>query len=355
MSLPPTLRPADEIWSESRRHLEWSQGFALFFLFGRPHAIALIRDRLVDTLRLRSLTLQRVVPDDAGAAPEQVIGSVLNASNPLNAIGAPLWVELDRHPDDPTWDHARSRVLTALNERRFLLERDIRRPVIFVLPLGYRRPALEIAPDLWQVRTFSADVGEATDSADVVQPSAERGEQESVPLATPTERAGTLLASVQEWDRIKESDPERVALSQGWLTVSEAMRRGEVLLAHRVAREVVEVARLRQQRDARGSRAAHRELVVSLGYFGDAASRLGQWEEAERAYREGLELAQRVLAMSGETPETLRDKGALLERIGDIVRERGRLEEAERVYRERLDLARRILAMRGRRRRRSVT
>ena len=345
MSLPPALQPADEIWSDLRRHLEWSHGFSLFFLFGRPRGTALIRDRLVDTLRLRSLTLQQVIPSDADAAPEQVISAVLNASDPLNAIGALLWVELDRSPDDPIWNHARSWVLTALNERRYLLERDVRRPVIFVLPLGYRRIALEIAPDLWQVRTFSADVGEAADAAGGAYHAPDRREQQIVPVITLAERADGPPVSVREWGRIKGSDPARVALAQGWVAASDAERLGDLSLAQRIAREVVDIARLRQQRGTPRPGVADRELSASLERMGDVAGKLGRWKEAEGAYREGLELARKILAAGGETPEALRDVSVSLNKVGDVARELGRLEEAQRAYWEGLELARKILAV----------
>ena len=146
MPLPPALQPADEIWSELRRHLEWSAGFSLVFLFGRPRALAHVRSRLIEALRFRSLFLQIVAPTDANTAPEDVLNAVLRPPPGVDDNGAPVWIELDRSPDDPAWNQARSRVLALLNERRYLLERDVRRPMILALPVDYRRPLSRSLP-----------------------------------------------------------------------------------------------------------------------------------------------------------------------------------------------------------------
>jgi tetratricopeptide (TPR) repeat protein len=67
---------------------------------------------------------------------------------------------------------------------------------------------------------------------------------------------------------------------------------------------------------------------------------LGRLEEAERAYREGLELQRKILAGSGETPAALRDASVSLNRVGDVARDLGRLEEAKRAYQESAHLSR---------------
>ena len=346
MSLPPALQPADEIWSELRRHLEWSAGFSLVFLFGRRRALAHVRSRLIEALRFRSLFLQVVAPADANTAPEDVLNAVLRPPPGVDDSGAPVWIELERSPDDPAWNQARSRVLALLNERRYLLERDVRRPMILALPVDYRRAALEIAPDLWHVRSFSAAVGEAPvrsdrDQLPIVQ------EREGVAPATLREPSGAPLPAVLEWDRVKGSDPWRVSLASGAFAVEEAERAGDISHAHRVAREVVEIARLRMKNGNLPPGAAERELSVSLNDLGDAARVLGRLEEAEQAYREALELRRRVLAIRGETPEALRDVSLSLGRVGDVARVLGRLEEAEQVYCEGLELARGGLTVRG--------
>ena len=312
MSLPPALKLVDEIWPELRRHLEWSQGFSLFFLFGRPRALAAIRERLVDALRLRSLPLQEIAPDSAGAAPEEVVGSVLDASRPLNEIGAPVWVALDRHADDPAWNEARGRILASLNERRYLVERNVQRPLLMVLPVGYRPTALEIAPDLWAVRTFSADVGDVGYVADATGLADRIGRPDAVP-GPRVVRDGDLPASVVEWDRIKTIEPERIALSVGWQAADDAEEARNPVLAHRIAREAVEVARARQRHSPLRAMDSARELSVSLGRLGEAAYALRRLDDAEGAYRESLDLARRLLELGGRDAEGAARRGRVAE------------------------------------------
>jgi tetratricopeptide (TPR) repeat protein len=72
---------------------------------------------------------------------------------------------------------------------------------------------------------------------------------------------------------------------------------------------------------------------------GRTAQALGQWEEARRVYTEGLEIAQRLLARVGETPEALRDVSVALNNVGRTAEALGQWEEARRVYGDGLAVA----------------
>lgn len=125
-------RTAEEVWRELRPHLEWAAGFSLIFLYaGHPRPLAALRERLSDSLQLRTLRLQVLSPK----SPEELkdLAQAIVAARPGPGAG-PLWVELWAYGSDPEWRSARTRLLHHLNERRFLLERDVRRPVVLVLP-----------------------------------------------------------------------------------------------------------------------------------------------------------------------------------------------------------------------------
>jgi len=84
-----------------------------------------------DSLQLRTLRLQVLSPK----SPDELerLAQAIVAARPGPGAG-PLWVELWAYGSNPEWRSARTRLLHHLNERRFLLERDVRRPVVLVLP-----------------------------------------------------------------------------------------------------------------------------------------------------------------------------------------------------------------------------
>src|SRR5487761_568993 len=130
--MEPASPALEAIWRDLRPHLEWAQGFALVFLFaGHPQPVEFLRDRLAESLQPRTLRLTVIAPstaDEVPAAVEQIL-----AARPDPGHG-PLWVELWRGADSEGWPRARRQALQRLNERRFLLERDVARPMILVLP-----------------------------------------------------------------------------------------------------------------------------------------------------------------------------------------------------------------------------
>ncbi|MGH8657191.1 MAG: hypothetical protein ACREV4_01520 [Gammaproteobacteria bacterium] len=147
-------RTLETVWRELRPHLEWAQGFSLVLLFARhPQPITLLRQRLDDSLQLRTLRLCVLAPQSL-AEVGQLAEAILNA-HPGPASG-PLWVELWRYAHEPDWRQARALLLHRINERRFLLERDVRRPLVLVLPPEDRGGLYARAPDLWAIRSSRA-------------------------------------------------------------------------------------------------------------------------------------------------------------------------------------------------------
>ena len=145
-----TGSPALEaIWSELRPHVEWAPGFTLVFLFtSHPKPVEFLRKRLSESLQLRTLRLSIVAPHTP-AEVERSVEKVL-AARPDPGRG-PLWVELWWGSAEEGWRGARRQALHRLNERRFLLERDVKLPTVLVLPQDERGQVYIEAPDLWAV------------------------------------------------------------------------------------------------------------------------------------------------------------------------------------------------------------
>ena len=150
-----TDNPAlERIWRELRPHLEWANGFNLVFLFAdHPAAVDALRSRYDESLHLRTLRLRVLDPE----SPEALAGLADDMLTPRPGFG-PLWVELWRQGEDSAWRQARAGLLQALNERRSGLESVVRQAVVLVLPIAERRQVYILAPDLWAVRSFTAQL-----------------------------------------------------------------------------------------------------------------------------------------------------------------------------------------------------
>ena len=85
-----------------------------------------------------------------------------------------------------------------------------------------------------------------------------------------------------------------------------------------------------------------RDLSVSFDRVGDAESDGGRLDAALAAYRESLEIRQRLLQTQGDTPQVLRDLSISLNKVGDAERDGGRLDAALAAYRQSLEIRQRL-------------
>ncbi len=144
----------ETVWRELRPHLEWADGFNLVLLFAdQPAPVETLRDRLDVSLHWRTLRLRVLDPE----SPTALVGLADKILTPRAGFG-PLWVELWRQAEDPAWRQARTTLLHRLNERRGRLESVVRQPLVLVLPIAERSSIYALAPDLWAVRSFTAQL-----------------------------------------------------------------------------------------------------------------------------------------------------------------------------------------------------
>lgn len=156
MTPPPDWFDTNEA-QQLLRHLEWQpEGFSLLFVFADALPAQWLADWLNAALRPASLTLQQpTCAQPLADAPDAVVDALMAELGALAQAPGAVWLPMLAHPQQPDWDAARRKLLARLNERRFLLERDLPRPLLLVLPANFRPITREIAPDIWHIRVLS--------------------------------------------------------------------------------------------------------------------------------------------------------------------------------------------------------
>ncbi len=303
----------ESIWLELRPHLEWANGFNLVFLFAdNPGPVGLLRQRFDDSLHLRTLRLCVMDP----SSPEELTGLAELLLTHRAGFG-PLWVELWRQGEDPAWRRARIQLLHQLNERRSVLEREIRQPVVLVLPLAERGNVYTYAPDLWAVRSFTA----------------------RLPTVAPTHPSSIITREIefrpamtlgsgpspaeQEWARMLDSTVKPIRLNpwDGIQAFTAAMARGDLQASHRIATETLNLAREQIEHDDGGT--SQRNLSVSLDNVGQVEADLGNLEPARTAYRESLELRRQLRQAFPDHAQLQRDLSWMESRWNEFVSQYG--------------------------------
>ncbi len=333
--MEPGRATLEAVWRDLRPHIEWAQGFALAFLFaGHPDPVRFLRQRLEESLQLRTLLLTVIAPPASEEVPRAV--EQILAARPDPGRG-PLWVEMWRGGAEQGWPQARRRALHRLNERRFLLERDVALPIVLVLAPEERGRIYIEAPDLWAVRCFTAELP-APEPPKVTSPQYE--------LVNPAPHSSGPGPAEVEWARLLKHSADRVLLDprDGFAAFESAVERGYLAAARAIADDTLDIARRRGGMLAEAAPEirdyALRNLSVSLNNVGQVEGDLGNLEAALSAYRESLELCRRLREAVGNTPQALRDLSISLDNVGRVERDLGNLEAARSAYRESLELRR---------------
>ena len=310
------------------RHLEWQNGFSIVFLFVDDGQAERLRLWLNQRLDFAGRPIHRVIPVEFPGEPGVLVERLLTLPHSL-PVDVPVWIEAFQHSSDVAWNDARRVFLARLNERRFLLERDFGHALVVLLPRSFRQEARNIAPDIWHVRAFSDELV-APPVADLAPMSDRRVLAPSMPATS----SGKALEAEREWDRIRNSSPERINLVVGWSAVDALCTEdGALFDARRVAGEVLVVARVRRALvpDDAGRQ---RDLTVSLNKVGQVAWARGALDEAEAAYRESLGLSRELAARSPDLPRAQDELAVSLILVGQGDASRGDfgpLREAEAI------------------------
>ena len=347
LPLPPPALELDAATERAAvnllRNLEWqADAFALLFVFADVGPGLQIANWLDDRLVLQGRGLQRrefdkPFIDDADAVLEQLIAHL----DEVNRLPGALWLAMNRHPDDAQWNQARRRFVARLNERRFLLERDLQRPLVLVLPVTFRSVLQSMAPDIWHVRATSEEL-----RAKRSQPVAGSTLKSPDPRLPVQPDLHHPLRAFAVWKRLRALDASfESLLSVARHATHELMAAGRPADARRAARETLDQGRTESVNNQTAP--GMRNLSVALDLLGSVESSGGDILAAEGAYRESLALSRQLLERLGGTPEALRDLSVSLDNVGDVARAQGDWPQAEGAYRESLALRRQLLERLG--------
>ena len=306
-----------------RRMVLRSDSAILIYLWGDdPRAAQWMRQQLDMALRARS---RRVLP----AAVDNEAGFV----DALNAVLAPqpgcsrfgVWVDLPA--DELAWPLA-DQWLARVNERRQQLL-QWPRPVIVCGPWAYEARAGEVAPDLWSVRSSSSAL---PGWPDVAAPAAgiaaaSQAKPDGAALTATNQPAPALLRLWQQaWAAASGQDTgKRLDLDLGLAAAEQLINTWQLEAADQVIAQVDQYLARLPEADAP---LAQRQKLRCLGLQGELAVRRRHWPAAEAAFQAALLQAERLVKLTGESPEALRDLAISQERLGDISRDQGKAEQA---------------------------
>ena len=264
----------DEVWREMRLHMEWNEGLSLCFLFAPDaRATAAIRQWTSDAWAFKTAPLLEVEPQNAVDAATGILQQLQHQAVQFRTVRAPVWVQLTAI-DDTTqsgWESARAELLSRLNEAREWLVKSFARPLVVCMPPAWRGKVATVAPDLWHIRSYSAQLAPAN-GGDAERP--------------PDSQRNQCLQSV----------------TQGQLAL---------------AQPELDAARIRQANQP-ADPALQRELSMALGNWGDANTDMGHGSEALAAYRESLDIRRQLRQALGDTPQVLDDIAVSQERLAQL-------------------------------------
>lgn len=381
---------AREVWALIRPHVEWADGFSLVLLYSESPVLAeAVRRRADEGARMRTRRLEVLAP----AGVDELDRQAFELLRPRGLGSGGVWIDLARHVALPGWTDAVGRLLVQLNRRRAVLERDVRVPVVLVLPASMRASLTTIAPDLWVIRSVTAEL--RVSLAEEQSAPEERMQPLSVLDVGPADALEREWAELIATDRLIAVDARR-----GLHAYEAARDRGDVGAALRVAIETLRVFALQTGRtgfdlaepsidairafaeDAestaecsalvnlgqalRGCGRTHdaepivnvavltarrlrevsagadeaRLLSISLDTLGVVRRDLGGLAAARHAFRESLDITRSLRTSLGDAPQVLRDLAISLHNLGKLERELGNPDIARDAFREGLDIRR---------------
>lgn len=330
-SFPPSPETS-RATSRLERHVEWSTGFWLAYVFTRSQLQARLLEERIQIKLAEHAKQQRVLRPSTPMELETILEQLLAPSHPPCT-----WVEAvaeDSPAGDPGWASAWTSFILRANERRELLRSSLAEGLVLVAPTSLKSKLRTAGPDLWSVRTF---VFELPPSLEEQRETILRAHAAGEP-----DRPRGFVDPV-----LVESDVRRLSRAhqgQAQPTAADALTLGKL------AERLLSVGRYDEAFDAYNRAvAAHRssreqrpeapslDLAKSLMGLGDAAYRDGRHAEAERAYSEAIGMLQ---AVHGTRVHA--DIAASLHGLANVLDVQGRHDEAGRAYRESIEIAERM-------------
>jgi tetratricopeptide (TPR) repeat protein len=299
-----------------------------------PQAVDQLRGRVEALLGGDGRTLHTLIPRTVEELPAHASELLVPLPDEVRA----LWVELWRGSGGAGWDATVGTILQQLNERRTVFERVVRRPTVLVLPASMRTRVYVIAPDLWTIRSFTADLPSplAVTRAPTA-PTTPTRPTFALPPPSPEEKEWARLIATGEYSRIDPWD--------GLQALEAAMKRGSLTSARRIAQQTLALLVYGAIGDDAGAmttddvvcllantdlRARKPRLFSELIYnLGEVEIQAGNWAAARALYQQGLEVVEH-----NSGPFII---SRYLERLGYVEAECGHLTMARELFRRALD------------------
>lgn len=385
------LGPAGEAaWQTLRQHAEWAEGVWFGWVFvAAPLAVEELVARLDSMADVRGPSL--VVPlTDVEGVLTSVLGDSARNRRAVWIVGQGL--------DPAEWERLHLR----LNERRERLRRHLAGPLILLGRPEWKEVARTAAPDLWSQRTvvveWVPEVGLVVPEREVPRWEPDRHVPDAALAARGIGRAiarGDAEAETEARVRLSEAHlaagrpadardegiaavaqapPGGVVRARAYAAAAEAeaalgdlagasahygLALQEPLAAGEDAawwglkrgRVLVEAGRLDEAQrafmDASRRATNTRTLSLVLLDLGQVTHALGDWEEAQRAFKQALELGRQRRELEGDTTDVLRQLALALDGVGGAARTRGDYQGAAASLSEALAKVRELRAALG--------
>lgn len=338
----PQPASLDEVWTALEPHIEWSQGLTLILLFAS-------HPQPVDELRRRAQVLlggdeQRAVHTIIPRSTEELTGVLPSILVPLGEDLRAVWIELWRGSGATGWDARVGEVLQQLNERRSALEQSVHRPLVLVLPTAMRGRVYVLAPDLWTIRSFTAELASPRAITRSLTPSALPAPAIfALPPPSAEEKEWARLLGLGQHSRIDPWDGIRAS--------EAAMRRGSLASARRIALQVIALIVDGEVSEHAGAmttdevlralsrtKSSGRELLAAVNALGDVELFTGNPSAARSLFQHCLDLAQQFVASRPDDAQAQRDLSVALDKLGIAELDAGNLSPARELFQRSLEL-----------------
>ena len=339
----------EKYWQELRHHIEWTQGFGLYFYFtDNTKLLNFLKERLQQFLMGQTTRLQTITYHGEDSHwVESTLEKLLSRDAKWKILHAPVWLDLNQKGSSKTTQKTKEdylNLLLRLNERRDSLRKHYHSHIILSFPLSFQADCRLAAPDLWSVRNFSETI-----MAENKQVSA----SDTTPKTTSNtikENTSSLSKKYQqtiinEWERLETHTTTNNigVLRTSQRAVLAYLKLGEINKAFITAAQSVEIAK--NLLTIPPSPESLRDLSVSLDNVGNVAQQQGRWNDAHENYKESLDIRRRLSEMLGETPESLRDLSVSLYNLASFFEHQGEMWKAQETFQEGFDIGKRLAKM----------
>ena len=234
----------EKYWQELRHHIEWTQGFGLYFYFtDNTELLTFLKERLQQFLIGQTTRLQTITYNsDDPQWIESTLEQLLSRDEKWRLLHAPVWLDLSQKGNTETAKQTKQdylNLLLRLNERRDSLRKHYHSPVILSFPLSFQEDCRLAAPDLWSVRNFSETI--VIENNRISTPDKPPATIENINSKLSAKHQQTII---KEWERLKTSITNDVGiLRASQRAVLAYLRLGNIKEASITAEKSVEIAR----------------------------------------------------------------------------------------------------------------